>query len=66
MSTFTWECPKCGHENAVVITNTSMFSKPQTMRCFLEDGGCDEMFAIQATPITTWEVKVFELVEVKE
>ena len=26
MSTFTWKCPKCGHENAVGITNSSMLN----------------------------------------
>ena len=64
MSTFTWKCPKCGYEN-VVSTERAAFSIPVSMCCDSNYGGCDEMFAVQARPVTTWEVKVYELVEVK-
>ena len=66
MTTFTWKCPKCGNLNRVDVATHTSFYTPLAIYCCQEGGGCDEMFAIQARPVTTWEVKVFELVEMKE
>ena len=65
MSTFTWKCPKCGHENVVSVAagvNSGIFTRV----CNPDNGGCDELVVVQSRSVTTWEVKVFELVEVKE
>ena len=55
-----WEFEPCRR------SNTYQFLHAASHLLLPRMGGCDEMFAIQARPVTTWEVKVFELVEVKE
>jgi hypothetical protein len=54
-------CPLCGFENKLFPHHMS--TGLNLVTCDLEEGGCDKIFAVEATPTVNLKVYKMELVE---
>lgn len=63
---FEWRCPHCGHNNVGYkpVENSWGAMGTHLMYCDVEDGGCDNRFAIQVRAYV--RVRVFTLTEVSD
>ena len=54
------KCPHCGTDNATMLTIDSVIMNRFFIRCDVEIGGCDELFAIEVnmkTDVTVWKLQ---------
>ena len=54
------KCPHCGTDNATLLTIDSGIMNRFFIRCDVEIGGCDELFAIEVnmkTDVTVWKLQ---------
>ena len=54
------KCPHCGTEIATMLTIDSVIMNRFFIRCDLEDGGCDELYAIEVDmrpALTVWKLQ---------
>ena len=54
------KCPHCGTDNATLLTVDSVIMNRFFIRCDVEIGGCDELFAIEVnmkTDVTVWKLQ---------
>ena len=54
------KCPHCGNETATMLTIDSVIMNHFFIRCDLEDGGCDELYAIEVNikpVVTVWKLQ---------
>ena len=54
------KCPYCGTDNSTLLTIDSVIMNRFFIRCDVEIGGCDELFAIEVnmkTDVTVWKLQ---------
>ena len=56
---YEFACPHCGFKNKRTMNNT--LTQRNVTHCDVDEGGCDEMVAVEASVTTTVNVTTYKL-----